>query len=59
MSNYPTKLTKAEHNRLYIDWSDGQRREYTVRELRDACPCATCREKRNAPLQPFNALYRD
>lgn len=24
-------------------------REYSYRELRDACPCATCREKRNAP----------
>jgi len=24
-------------------------REYAFRELRDACPCATCREKRNAP----------
>lgn len=24
-------------------------REYPLRELRDKCPCATCREKRNAP----------
>jgi DUF971 family protein len=45
----PTKLELAEGNRLRITWNDGQLREYTFRELRDACPCATCREKRNAP----------
>jgi DUF971 family protein len=45
----PTKLELAGGDRLRITWSDGQVREYTFRELRDACPCATCREKRNAP----------
>jgi DUF971 family protein len=43
-------------NRLRIEWSDGQTREYTIRELRDRCPCATCREKRNQPPQPVNPL---
>jgi DUF971 family protein len=46
---YPTALQLTPENRLLIDWSDGQRREYRIRELRDACPCATCREKRNQP----------
>jgi DUF971 family protein len=46
---YPTKLAIAGGNRLVIDWSDGQRREYAIAELRDRCPCATCREKRAAP----------
>ena len=32
-----------------ITWSDGTRLAYTPRLLRDACPCATCREKRAAP----------
>jgi DUF971 family protein len=45
----PTKLELADANLLRITWNDGQAREYTVRELRDKCPCATCREKRNAP----------
>jgi DUF971 family protein len=45
----PTKLEIADGNRLRITWSDGQIREYSFRELRDNCPCATCREKRNAP----------
>jgi DUF971 family protein len=50
---YPTALQKTVDNRLLIDWSDGQRRTYTVRELREACPCATCREKRSQPTDPF------
>ena len=44
----PTKLELSPQGGLLITWSDAQRREYTVRELRDACPCATCREKRTA-----------
>ena len=31
-------------------------RDYAVRELRDKCPCATCREKRTAPAPPSNML---
>ena len=49
MSPTPTKLEFAAGNRLRITWSDDHIREYSVRELRDKCPCATCREKRNAP----------
>jgi DUF971 family protein len=44
----PTKLELATADRLRITWNDGQVREYPLRELRDKCPCATCREKRNA-----------
>ena len=52
MNVQPTKLELAASDRLQITWSDGQVREYTVRELRDQCPCATCREKRNAEPTP-------
>ena len=48
----PTKLALQGENRLVIEWSDGQRREYAIRELRDRCPCATCREKRLQPAAP-------
>lgn len=48
----PTDLNLVAPDRLAIAWSDGQRREYAVRELRDACPCATCREKRLNPRPP-------
>jgi DUF971 family protein len=56
MSAYPTKLELAGENRLRIGWSDGQTRLYTFAELRQACPCATCREKRNAPPAPAGLL---
>jgi DUF971 family protein len=45
----PTKLELTPNSRLRITWSDAQIREYSFRELRDKCPCATCREKRDAP----------
>jgi len=48
----PTQLQRPEPNVLLITWSDGQVRRYTARELRDACPCATCREKRTQPAAP-------
>lgn len=46
MSAYPTSISRVENSRLLIEWSDGQRRRYAPRTLRDGCPCATCREKR-------------
>lgn len=56
MSLHPTQLELAGPDRLRIVWSDGERRVYTIHELRDHCPCATCREKRNAPPPPANVL---
>jgi len=52
MNAVPVKLGLATADRLRIDWSDGTAREYTVRQLRDLCPCATCREKRAHPQPP-------
>ena len=52
----PVKLARLPNASLLIEWSDGQRREYPYRELRDLCPCATCREKRSAPPAPANLL---
>jgi DUF971 family protein len=49
MNARPTKLQLVEDSQLLIEWSDGQKRRYRFRELRDRCPCATCREKRNQP----------
>ncbi len=49
MSLSPTNLELTPSHRLRIAWSDAQVREYSFRELRDSCPCATCREKRKAP----------
>lgn len=44
MTATPTNLALTPDKRLLIEWSDGLRRVYGVKELRDACPCATCRE---------------
>lgn len=55
MNAQPIKLELAAPDRLRITWSDGAVRDYAVRELRDACPCATCRERRNQP--PTGALF--
>jgi DUF971 family protein len=45
----PTQLQRPEPDVLVITWNDGHVRRYEARELRDRCPCATCREKRTAP----------
>jgi DUF971 family protein len=52
MNVWPTNLALAAPNNLVIIWSDGERREYTAQELRDGCPCATCREKRSHAEPP-------
>ena len=49
----PTSIRRLEAGpaagAIEIAWSDGVRRVYTPRLLRDACPCATCRELRVQP----------
>lgn len=49
MQPYPTSLKLTDDRKLLIQWSDGRTRRYAARALREACPCATCREKRSAP----------
>jgi DUF971 family protein len=56
MTPTPTQLSLVRPDCLRIAWSDGQIRDYRVRQLRDFCPCATCRELRNAPPPPETAL---
>jgi DUF971 family protein len=56
MSPRPVKLELRGGNRLFIEWSDGQKREITVGQLRSSCPCATCREKRAQPPAPSGGL---
>jgi DUF971 family protein len=60
----PTAITRHETEpgrppAIEIAWSDGTTATYTPRLLRDACPCATCREQRGVaqpkPLLPVLA----
>ena len=56
MTASPVHVELREPGKLAIVWSDRQTREYSIRDLRDRCPCATCREKRNAPPAPSTML---
>ncbi len=47
MAEQPTGLSLRDDQTLVIDWSDGLRRVYDVRELRGHCPCATCNTERS------------
>lgn len=51
MEFYPTELKRLEDRRLLIAWSDGHQRTYSYSELRENCPCATCREV-HGPAEP-------
>jgi len=45
MDVVPTDIRQAGPDTLAIDWSDGAQSLYNARELRLACPCATCHDE--------------
>lgn len=50
----PIKIARDGASGLLITWSDGQTLRYGAKALRDACPCATCREKQSSKQKdPF------
>lgn len=55
MPAVPIHLKLVDPTRLEIAWNNGEVRHYTIRELRENCPCATCIEKRSNP-QPTTLL---
>lgn len=53
----PTQLKLTENSQLAIEWSDGRTFYYPFGKLRNACPCASCREKKKAePEQPTKKM---
>ena len=46
----PRSIRRVDQGAVEIEWSDGGCAIYTPRLLRDACPCATCRERRAEPV---------
>jgi DUF971 family protein len=52
----PIALSKEGDDRLVIQWNDGHRSIYGWQHLRDSCPCASCREERDKPPDPFRLV---
>jgi DUF971 family protein len=54
------KVHKSEGTGMDIEWKDGHRSAYTFPYLRDACPCALCKEEREKdhrrPGDPLKAI---
>jgi DUF971 family protein len=48
----PTSIERIENGGILIRWSDSTEVQWTPEELRKACPCATCREKSKALVNP-------
>jgi DUF971 family protein len=47
---------RREGDGLAIDWSDGVRTFVAWRTLRTNCPCASCNEARQKPVDPFKLV---
>jgi DUF971 family protein len=52
----PVALRRQGAGQLIIDWKDGHHSVYSWGYLRAHCPCATCREERLKPPDPFRIL---
>lgn len=48
--NQPTAINRDDQGGIVIRWDDQQQTQWTARQLRQACPCATCREKHGSPF---------
>jgi DUF971 family protein len=54
---YPTEIQRDDSGMMRILWNDGHECRYAYDRLRQACPCATCREsKTQQQANPFNIL---
>jgi DUF971 family protein len=54
-SPLPTAM-RREGDLLVIEWNDGFKGVVSWKRLRDACPCAGCKEEREKPADPFRLL---
>jgi DUF971 family protein len=56
-SAYPVEIQRNDHGRMRILWDDGHESRYAYADLRQACPCATCREQRaQRQVNPFQVI---
>ncbi len=52
----PVSLKRHDEGGLVIEWSDGSQRHYAASALREACPCATCKEKHGGSKESQSAM---
>ena len=52
----PVSIQREGPRTVRIEWNDQTVTEWTIGELRNACPCATCREKKQAPKPDLGTL---
>jgi DUF971 family protein len=52
----PLRLDLKKDEKLEIHWQDGHVSVYSISLLRTMCPCAMCREVRNAPQPKKSSL---
>ncbi len=52
----PVIIRREGTDLLFIEWSDGGKGVVAWDALRAGCPCATCREEREKPPDPFRVL---
>lgn len=52
----PAKVQLDRYAALTMTWADGSRGVYPVPYLRSRCPCASCREFREASAEPLRIL---
>ncbi len=55
-ARFEIRDARLEGGELQIDWGDGHHTALPLARLRALCPCATCREVRDAPPDPFRVL---
>lgn len=58
MKIHPVNIEREGDDGIIIGWSDGETRRYTIKSLRQNCPCASCataieqeEEKPSNPLE--------
>lgn len=43
---FATKITRPSSSELFLEWDDGGQTLWTIKDLRDQCPCAACKGER-------------
>ncbi len=47
---YPTRIERINGDKLKFTWNDGYESTFTLKFLRDNCPCATCSAEKEESL---------